>query len=664
MNIRSVSSFFAALLLCLALGSTPSATAQPLPVADFFKLDTFSNLVVSPSGKRICATMPRPGGRLSLAVLDLQDLPKSKIVAGFSDGDIWGAEWVNDERLVFRIYDQNQPAGSQRGTGLFAVDAQGSTIPRVLVRPQWDFLREATRISSRALEPNHLLRSVLRDGSDDIIVEEYIWDARGEIVTTTLKRVNTATGVAQPISLGAPPGRMEWTLDSTGQPRVVLTHQADKEAVYWKASAAADWVKVAEDDLFSERRSFWPLYVDGGRLYASARTGDAESFVAMEMSEGPTKLRPIVSADGFDIRGKPVLDAAGVLLGLHYLTDARATAWFDPGMKRVQEQVDKLLPSTINRLDCGNCSYRDKILVTAMSDRQPPVYLLFNTRQGTLERLAESRPWIKASTMAARDMMRIKARDGLDLPVHVTRPVGAKGPAPMVVLVHGGPFVRGGEWRWEPQSQFLASRGYVVIEPEFRGSDGFGFKHFRAGWKQWGLAMQDDVADAAQWAIKQGYADPKRICVAGASYGGYATLMGLVRNPELFRCGVEWVGVTDIDLLYSITWSDLSERWQQYGMPRMIGDREKDAAQIAATSPIKLADKVTQPLLMAYGGVDRRVPIDHGTAFRDAVRKTNKNVEWIVYKDEGHGWLLPANNIDFWTRVEKFLDKNLKDAAP
>ena len=232
----------------------------------------------------------------------------------------------------------------------------------------------------------------------------------------------------------------------------------------------------------------------------------------------------------------------------------------------------------------------------------------------------------------------------------------------MVVLVHGGPWVRGGEWEWEPQSQFLASRGYVVIEPEFRGSVGFGFKHFRSSWKQWGLTMQDDVADAAQWAIKQGYADPKRVCIAGASYGGYATLMGLIRNPELFRCGVEWVGVTDIDLMYSITWSDASDRWKRYGMPRMVGDRKQDAAQLAATSPIKLADKVTQPLLMAYGGVDERVPIEHGTQFRDAVRKTNQKVEWVVYADEGHGWLLPANRIDFWTRVERFLDKNLKNA--
>ena len=137
--------------------------------------------------------------------------------------------------------------------------------------------------------------------------------------------------------------------------------------------------------------------------------------------------------------------------------------------------------------------------------------------------------------MAEREFKHFAARDGLTIPVHVTRPPGQAGPAPMVVLVHGGPWARAAGWAWEPGSQFLASRGYLVVEPEFRSSTGYGSKLFRAGWKQWGLTMQDDVADAARWAIAQGLADPKRICIAGASYGGYATLMGLIRDPALFR---------------------------------------------------------------------------------------------------------------------------------
>ncbi|WP_229445500.1 S9 family peptidase [Massilia sp. Leaf139] len=228
------------------------------------------------------------------------------------------------------------------------------------------------------------------------------------------------------------------------------------------------------------------------------------------------------------------------------------------------------------------------------------------------------------------------------------------------------PYVRGTTWGWDPETQFLASRGYAVLEPEYRGSTGYGAAHFKAGWKQWGLAMQDDIADGARWAVAQGYGDPKRICIAGASYGGYATLMGLVNDPDLYKCGVDWVGVTDINLMYDGHWSflsDLSDQWKQYGMPDLIGDQVKDALQLRATSPIQQAARITAPLLLAYGSNDRRVPIYHGRKFLDTVKPHNKQVEWIEYEDEGHGWRLAKNRIDFWTRVEKFLDKHIGSGA-
>jgi dipeptidyl aminopeptidase/acylaminoacyl peptidase len=658
----------ALLLLAVSCGAATAlpAVAEPIPVGDFFKPAEFSNLRVSPSGKRLSATVPGANGRLQLAVLDLQDLSKSKIVAAYADADVVGVAWVNDDRLVFSLYDSKHALAQQRGNGLFAVDALGSAVPRTLIRPQYREMGELSHITRRILDPNHALEALLRDGSNDVIVGQYLFGNTGELLNVNLLRLDTMTGITRSLSEGVPDGVTEWTLDWQGRPRAVIATQGDVETTYWKATPDAAWTQVAEARVFSDERPLNPIYVDAGNhLYASARVSTKEqtrSLVSIDMAAGLASKQPVLSAEGFDFTGSLVRNGQGTVLGVRYLTDARATYWFDAGMKKIQAQVDALLPGTNNALDCGNCDERAKVLVTSTSDREPGAYRLFDTATGKLIPIVESRPWIKPKTMALRDMARITARDGLDLPLYITRPAGQKGPLPMVVLVHGGPWVRGGEWGWYPESQFLASRGYVVVEPEFRGSTGFGFKHFHAGWKQWGLAMQDDVADAALWAVKQGYADPKRICIAGASYGGYATLMGLIRNPEIFRCGFEWVGVTDIDLMYSIDWSDSGDQFKRYGMPLLIGDRTKDAAQLAATSPIKLADKLTQPLLMAYGGVDVRVPIEHGTAFRDAVRKHNPNVEWIVYPNEGHGWLLPANNVDFWTRVERFLDKNLKNA--
>jgi dipeptidyl aminopeptidase/acylaminoacyl peptidase len=231
---------------------------------------------------------------------------------------------------------------------------------------------------------------------------------------------------------------------------------------------------------------------------------------------------------------------------------------------------------------------------------------------------------------------------------------------PLVVLVHGGPFVRGRVWEWNREVQFLAAQGYAVLEPEFRGSSGYGSRLFRAGWKQWGLAMQDDVADGVKWAVAQGLVDPKRVCIAGASYGGYAVLMGLIKDPQLYRCGIDWVGVTDIDLIYTANWSDLTRTWAEYGMPKLVGDRVADAAQLKATSPIRNAAKIHAPLLMAYGGEDWRVPLVHGEKMHDELMKQpGADVQWVVYGKEGHGWATLATNIDFWNRAAAFLDKNI-----
>jgi dipeptidyl aminopeptidase/acylaminoacyl peptidase len=229
------------------------------------------------------------------------------------------------------------------------------------------------------------------------------------------------------------------------------------------------------------------------------------------------------------------------------------------------------------------------------------------------------------------------------------------------VLVHGGPWVRGSNWSWHDTSQFLASRGYLVIEPEFRGSMGYGDAHFKAGWKQWGLAMQDDVADALLWAQKQGLASDKA-CIAGASYGGYSTLMGLVRHPQLYRCGAAWVAVTDLELLVKGSWwvsDDNGDLFRKYGMPTMVGSMEKDAQQITANSPVLLADKIKAPLLLAFGEDDQRVPLAHGKRMREALQKQGVEPEWVTYGGEGHGWGRLETRLDFAQRLERFLDKHL-----
>jgi dipeptidyl aminopeptidase/acylaminoacyl peptidase len=219
------------------------------------------------------------------------------------------------------------------------------------------------------------------------------------------------------------------------------------------------------------------------------------------------------------------------------------------------------------------------------------------------------------------------------------------------------------QWRWHPEVQFLASRGYVVLQPEFRGSLGFGQDHFRAGWRQWGQAMQSDLADAARWAVAQSIADPQRIGLLGASYGGYATLMGLAQEPQLFRAGIAWVAVSDLDMMYGLRWSDFTQETRALDLPRLMGDRVADAAMLRANSPVHLAGRITNPLLLAHGAWDVRVPLDHAEVMRKALAPHNRQLEWVVYDNEGHGWQRPDNLADFWQRVERFLARHLASPA-
>jgi dipeptidyl aminopeptidase/acylaminoacyl peptidase len=276
--------------------------------------------------------------------------------------------------------------------------------------------------------------------------------------------------------------------------------------------------------------------------------------------------------------------------------------------------------------------------------------------------ISNVRQGIDPRRMAQVDLHRIAARDGRELPVWVTLPAGhqPRTGSPAVVLLHGGPWVRGGYWRWSELEQFLASRGYVVISPEFRGSTGYGQAHYQAGFRQWGQAMQDDVADATKWAQAQGLAD--RFCVAGASYGGYSTLMGLVRDPELYRCGVAIVAVTDPFLYLQGSWwidDDISGYGRRYSLPRLVGDPERDAAMLKAASPLEQAARITRPLLLMHGGRDLRVPVQHAERLREALRAAGREPEWVVYPDEGHGFLRLDNRVDMARRIEAFLGRHL-----
>ncbi|MBV7538766.1 prolyl oligopeptidase family serine peptidase [Duganella sp. sic0402] len=640
--------------------------AKPAPsLADFFSNPQFSDAELSPSGKYLAVRLGnKDNKRDMLGVVDLAS-NAIKVVGNFSDADIGRYEWVNDNRLVFTATDRDLAEGDVRyAPGLFSINRDGSGLRQLAMRNGKAFITSGSSLASRDLLPWHtyLSNQVGAQDSDYIYVLDRNYSSSRELINVNLLRLNTVTGRVS-ASVPQPGNSFYWMLDHKGEPRLTITRDKAISSVYYREPGTEEWRKLVDNEAYTMRGKFSPLaFGPDGTLYVTSSKG--RNFVdvyAYDLKTGKLADKPLVHLDGYDFQGK-LLMSQDKLLGIRHLTDADGTTWLDPEMKAIQEKIDQMLPNTANLLSVPTRSVTPWILVTAHADIWPKRLMLYNKDTGKLSMIGESHPAIKPTEMARKVPAEYKSRDGMTIPVWITLPQGEQKNRPMVVLVHGGPWVRGGKWTWDPQAQFLASRGYTVLEPEFRGSTGYGSKLFLAGWKQWGLKMQDDIADATRWAIDKGYADPKRICIAGASYGGYATLMGLIKDPDLYKCGFEWVGVTDINLMYDGSWfyrSDMTDDWKQYGMPRLIGDQVKDADQLKATSPLLQASKITQPLLMAYGGSDERVPLPHGTKFYKAIKDSNPNVEWIEYPEEGHGWKLPKTRIDFWGRVEKFLDKNI-----
>ncbi|KQW44618.1 MULTISPECIES: prolyl oligopeptidase family serine peptidase [unclassified Roseateles] len=657
------------LALLAALATASPAQAAPPPAEIFFKDPAIVEAVLSPSGRKLAVRSSFGSDRIGLGVFDLSPGGKPMRTAHFTDGDVYRAYWVNDDRLVFSVVDLSDGSGRPHGApGLFAVNPDGSQVRHLVRRMGRPVVTDGSRRNERLLDWNHRLLAVPRpqagEVNEEVLLVEFTPDERRLEKPLWL---NTRTGRTRSTGVDTPFDAVGWLTDSRGELRVALTRREGRRAALWRGPGQQNWQPLYESDLLNAPFGINAVD-DAGQLYVT-RTAGAQGETVLSLYDFERRApsaKPLVVTPGFDFSGRVLNDADGAALGFRVTTDGEMTVWQNAAMQALQKEADERMPGRVNSINCRRCGQPDMVaLVRSFSDRDPGQFWLYQSQP--IEGEAQWRPVgrmrneIKPAEMAQMDLQRIKARDGRDLPVWVTKQPDAKGPLPAVVLVHGGPWVRGNVWGWHGYAQFLASRGYVVIEPEFRGSTGYGRAHFRAGFKQWGQAMQDDVADALRWAQTQGIASDKA-CIAGASYGGYSTLMGLIKDPNLYRCGVAWLAVTDLELLVRGSWwvdDDTSSVARQFTVPEMIGDAEKDADMIVANSPVKQAARIKAPVLLAFGEADRRVPLAHGERMRRALREAGNEPEWLTYPGEGHGFAVLKNRVDFALKMEAFLAKHL-----
>lgn len=475
----------------------------------------------------------------------------------------------------------------------------------------------------------------------------------------SVARVNARSGKKTRFRFPMPGKPVKVAFDARGEPRAVTMADAGfwksaSSVANWYRSPGGDWSKLAE---FKIGEDYWvPLYVpdDEHRLVISSRAGrdtqaifsyDTRARKVVEMMAGHPKF-DIVDAEGFD---KDIFRRV-------WISGMQPTqVWFDPAWEKLQGIVDAALPQRINLLS-GDPAGR--ILVFSYADVDPGTWYVLDPVLQQLRPFGSVHSTVDPAAMRPMTSVSYPSYDGLPIPAFLTLPAGARKALPVVVLLHGGPTMRD-RWAFEADVQLLASRGYAVLQPQFRGSSGFGRKFQAAGYGQWGLAMQDDVSAGVDYLVREGIADPRRVCIAGSSYGGYAALWGLVKTPQLYQCAISFAGVTDLELMFKDASDRVSNKIVMELMRTRVGDVETSKQQFDAVSPLRHAARMQAPVLLMHGRLDRRVPIVHAETMYKVLKEQGKRVELIVFEDEGHSIRHEHNQRSYFRRMIGFLDQHI-----
>ncbi|CAG0954363.1 acylaminoacyl-peptidase [Burkholderiales bacterium] len=657
-----------ALLAGLTAAATQVVCAAPNSVEDFFKNPQYLGVKLSPNGQFLAASAPGDG-RMNLVVIDLK-ARQGKRLTKFKDADVVYFDWVNDNRLVFSLGSLHEPVGARKryGGGLFAVDRDGKD-SRVLVPT----VQAAIDAGAYVYRMSAFLART-RETSDDIIALANDRNAKNPDVY----RLNTKTGRKTLLTLENPGEVQQWIVDKDGVPRAAIaTDEKLKITTWWRSGADAKWVQLGQYDLFE--KNLLPLaFGYDGTLYVTSNLG-RDKYAIYTFDPERKALKDLVfEHPDIDLGGLGTgeADDGGLifdpktrkLAGVRYDADKPGMKWFDASWSALGTQLDQALPGRFNAFRPPQ-EGSSQVLVFSYSDRHSGTWFVFDLAAKKIEEAVSMRSWFKEDDLVAMQPLRFKARDGLEIPAYLFLPKGSAGKKlPLLVNIHGGPHARADYWGLQPwgalESQFLAQNGYAVLLPNFRMTPGFGHQLFTGGLRQIGKAMQEDIEDGIDELVRRGLVDPHRVCLYGASYGGYATLWGLVKTPEKYRCGIAALAVTDLELQLTSTRGDTVYSDEgSYFWAKMVGDPSKEAEALRAVSPAFHADRIKAPVMLIFGEADIRVPLEQGEKMKKALERAGKKPEWIVKEEEGHGFVKTENRVDMYTRMLKFLDQHLAPAA-
>ncbi len=633
-----------------------SAADKPIPIAAFVHPSMYSLPKLSPDGKYLAVRVNIEINGRDTKVMSVYDLADMKLVSTMRMSIFElpsNFEWVSNTRLVVTKAQDlgflEQPVNLGE---ILATDFDGQNQRYLYGYRRTSYYQGG---ASNGLDDYgsgyiHYIPDQL-DGT--FMLRERKWGSL--IAHTPIYEVNATNGLRKLVAdVGAKD--LGYLFQHDGKPRVAAGAGDNLEPIAYLRSQVEDkWTPIPAESL---GKGFNPLVFtpdDKGFFFLFSENGGPDALMRQQMANGERKLIAREKSGDIDriqygpAPYQPFATATSVgIPTIHYIDENSPDAI-------LHKQIRAQFPGSYVNFASFSAD-GSKLLFIVSSDREPGEYYIFDRKTKSADFLVALQPLIEAARMAERKPIQFKARDGLELNGYLTLPPGSNGKKlPLVLLPHGGPQGINDEWFWDADSQFLASRGYAVLQVNYRGSGGRGANFFNAGYGQWATGMVQDLIDGVRWTTAEGISDASRICVYGGSYGAYAAMMASVAEPELFKCAVGYSGLYDLTKMSTQVQKFSSDKGINF-ITKAIGN---DPEKLRQNSPAFLADKIKIPVLLVHGDQDEVTPPEQAEAMRTALKNANKNFEWMMVPKEGHGFYAEKNRYAFYEKLEAFLAKNL-----
>jgi len=622
--------FFALLLLLTTTLSVSAQTKEDIPLIpmkDFFKNPEKRSYAISPDGEFLSWIQPWET-RMNVYVQKIGEEEATQVTFA-KERDIAGYFWKGNDRIIYV-----QDTKGDENFRLFAVDKDGK--------------------NQKDLTPFEKVRAGVVDDLKDNPDEMLIQLNKTNPQLFDVYRINVNTGEMAQIA-GNPGNITGWITDHDGKLRVALTTDGVNTGVLYRDK---------EDEQFKEfittnfKETLSPLYFtyDNKNLYMASNIGrDKAAIVEYNIADNK-EVKVIYEHPDYDVYNLISSDKRKELLGVSFNSWKNEYVFWDEQAKDVNDDLQSKLEGYEIAVT-GNNRNEDMLLVRTYSDKSLGAYYFYDVNKKELKKLVDVSPWLKEEYMANQKPITYTTRDGLEIHGYLTLPKGVEAEnLPVVINPHGGPWYRD-SWGFNPEIQFLANRGYAVLQMNFRGSTGYGKDFWMKSFKEWGKKMQDDITDGVNWLIEKGIADSKRIGIYGGSYGGYATLSGITFTPDLYTCAVDYVGVANLFTFMN----SIPPYWEPYRemLYEMVGHPQKDSLALYAASPVFHVENIKVPVLIAQGANDPRVNKNESDQMVAALKEKGIDVPYMVKDNEGHGFRNEENRFDFYGAMEQFFYKHL-----